>query len=442
MPKRIIYIFIILFCFSFIPKSLLHSEESKESKELYEALKRTGIYLKEKKKNNPDKASNIIKEKKKKEKKGKKIKDIKINENLMHKLGMYSEFVELRSNIYDSFYKEIKKAKNFLTDKYQLSKDIDIIKKCKDYYVELAEKAYEKKDYSLAYSYFTFALICEKYYNPKILDCIQKMSEQPLEEGSIVLFGRYEQDGNLENGPEPIEWIVLGTSDDKALLLSKYVLDYKPVHTFNEYYPWEQSELMDWLNNDFFDKAFKISEKRRMVKMEISFKWLSNHTDVLGFSHATLSSNESFNKMLKNMEEKGSEGIYAYVSCPDTPDLSTLYVNNDRAAYAVPALSLDISEEKLKVLNSELYEQIKAEKKLSKSNSELEKQNSLVKTKVFVPTGYWVRNTSSKKQSCIDEFGFQETKDENTVYGIRPEIMIKYESKKEKYDDEDEEDDY
>lgn len=42
--------------------------------------------------------------------------------------------------------------------------------------------------------------------------------------GSIVAFGRYEQDGNEENGPEEIEWVVLDVQDGKVLLLSKYGL--------------------------------------------------------------------------------------------------------------------------------------------------------------------------------------------------------------------------
>ena len=33
-----------------------------------------------------------------------------------------------------------------------------------------------------------------------------------LEKDDSFLFGKYEQDGNTENGPEPIEWIVLGTT--------------------------------------------------------------------------------------------------------------------------------------------------------------------------------------------------------------------------------------
>ena len=33
--------------------------------------------------------------------------------------------------------------------------------------------------------------------------------------GSIVTFGRCEQDGNEENGPEEIEWIVLDAKDGR-----------------------------------------------------------------------------------------------------------------------------------------------------------------------------------------------------------------------------------
>ena len=40
--------------------------------------------------------------------------------------------------------------------------------------------------------------------------------------GDIITFGHYEQDNNLDNGAEPIEWIVLDVQDGKALLLSKY----------------------------------------------------------------------------------------------------------------------------------------------------------------------------------------------------------------------------
>lgn len=42
--------------------------------------------------------------------------------------------------------------------------------------------------------------------------------------GNIVAFGRYEQDNNLENGPEPINWLVLEVSNGSALLLPTDVI--------------------------------------------------------------------------------------------------------------------------------------------------------------------------------------------------------------------------
>lgn len=41
-----------------------------------------------------------------------------------------------------------------------------------------------------------------------------------------ISFGRYEQDNNIENGKEPIEWIIMAKKDGKAYLTSKYILDY------------------------------------------------------------------------------------------------------------------------------------------------------------------------------------------------------------------------
>ena len=311
------------------------------------------------------------------------------------------------------------------------------------------EKAYEKKDYSLAYEYYTFTLFAERNYNPKLLDSIQKISELPLEESNIVLFGRYEQDGNLENGPEPIEWIILGKDDEHALLLSKYVLDYKPIHSYDEEFDFFQTDLIDWLNNDFFDKAFKLSEKRRMVRIELSSKSLTNRSVVINkYSHAVMSESEGFNTMLGNKNFKRPESIFSYVVIPDYSDLHTLDINNDKVAYAVPALNRDIEKEKLKKLNPEIYEQIKAKEKLSESQSETEE--ATINAKVFVPVKYWLRNMGGKSGYSIwyryvDEFGFESIEDTNKYLGIRPEIMIKYErivKNKEEDDDEDEEDDY
>ena len=79
--------------------------------------------------------------------------------------------------------------------------------------------------------------------------------------GSIVTFGRYEQDGNPDNGPEKIEWTVLDVQNGKCLLLSRYCLDAKPYHSRAKNITWKDSSLRKWLNNDFLKSAFTDMEQ-------------------------------------------------------------------------------------------------------------------------------------------------------------------------------------
>ena len=48
--------------------------------------------------------------------------------------------------------------------------------------------------------------------------------------GDIVTFGRYEQDNDLSDGQEPIEWIVLDQGDNAVALISRYGLDARQYH--------------------------------------------------------------------------------------------------------------------------------------------------------------------------------------------------------------------
>ena len=83
--------------------------------------------------------------------------------------------------------------------------------------------------------------------------------------GDTVILGFYEQDNDLSNGPEPIEWQVIGTRDGHTLLISKYALESSK---YNENYmeiDWENSTLRSWLNNDFYNTAFSASDRKRIV---------------------------------------------------------------------------------------------------------------------------------------------------------------------------------
>lgn len=82
-------------------------------------------------------------------------------------------------------------------------------------------------------------------------------------------FGSYEQDGDAANGKEPIQWLVLDRDGDKALLLSKYALDFQSFMPFyepvTEHYTWESCSLRRWLNSTFLNAAFNSSERQRLL---------------------------------------------------------------------------------------------------------------------------------------------------------------------------------
>ena len=94
-------------------------------------------------------------------------------------------------------------------------------------------------------------------------------------EGNVT-FGTYEQDGNLENGPEPIEWVILDKGDDRMLLVSKYILDaqyYYEINTSEEGIGWEDSTVRTWLNSDFYNTAFNDEEKKYIPLSKIISSW-------------------------------------------------------------------------------------------------------------------------------------------------------------------------
>ena len=88
--------------------------------------------------------------------------------------------------------------------------------------------------------------------------------------GSIVALGNYEQDNNMENGAEPIEWIVLDVQEGKTLLISRYALDCKKLHDYDTgSLTWEMCTLRAWLNSDFLNTAFSAEEQQAILVTEV-----------------------------------------------------------------------------------------------------------------------------------------------------------------------------
>ncbi len=107
-----------------------------------------------------------------------------------------------------------------------------------------------------------------------------------ISEGDYVTFGSYEQDNNLTNGPEPIEWLVLDVQEGKALLISKLGLDCQPYNSIRMGIPWEDCSLRTWMNNTFFNTAFLAGEQEQIVATYvIPEKPRSSSRDLVNIPH-------------------------------------------------------------------------------------------------------------------------------------------------------------
>lgn len=82
--------------------------------------------------------------------------------------------------------------------------------------------------------------------------------------GDIVTFGSYEQDNNLNNGKEPIEWIVINRYNNEYILVSRYALDSKPYNNQKGSVNQSDATLEKWLINEFTPNAFT-SDERSML---------------------------------------------------------------------------------------------------------------------------------------------------------------------------------
>ncbi len=94
-----------------------------------------------------------------------------------------------------------------------------------------------------------------------------------LNRGDSISFGKYEQDNNLENGVEDIEWTVIEIQENTALLLSNKILcaaDYNNEKVDSEdTLCWGTSSLREWMNGEFYEQAFNEEEKGKIRPMHI-----------------------------------------------------------------------------------------------------------------------------------------------------------------------------
>ena len=75
--------------------------------------------------------------------------------------------------------------------------------------------------------------------------------------------------GHVPGRDNPIEWQVLDIQENKALMLSKYVLEYRPFHERWGIVTWENSSIRKYLNTEFLEDAFSEQDRHRIEKSKV-----------------------------------------------------------------------------------------------------------------------------------------------------------------------------
>lgn len=97
-----------------------------------------------------------------------------------------------------------------------------------------------------------------------------------LEVGDLFTMGAYEQDNDLTNGKEPIQWKVLEKKDGKLLVISDKALDSGMFGYSEGWGGYDQSEITyqdsamrQWLNHYFVGTAFSLSEQQFIINTQL-----------------------------------------------------------------------------------------------------------------------------------------------------------------------------
>ena len=87
---------------------------------------------------------------------------------------------------------------------------------------------------------------------------VEEEVRRRVEVGRYIKFGNYPQSAN--GATQPIEWQVLEKENNKMLVISKYGLEAMRFDSSSN--EWKNSEIRQWANNEFYNKAFNENEKK------------------------------------------------------------------------------------------------------------------------------------------------------------------------------------
>lgn len=119
--------------------------------------------------------------------------------------------------------------------------------------------------------------------------------------GDTITFGTYEQDNDLSNGKEDIEWLVLDKQENKLLAISRFALDSQPYNNVSEHGIWANCTLREWLNKDFYNTAFSEVEKKSILQTNVPYSNIRNSTVDMVFLLSIEEANQYFSSSNSRM---------------------------------------------------------------------------------------------------------------------------------------------
>lgn len=142
----------------------------------------------------------------------------------------------------------------------------------------------------------------------------------PFATDQFISYGNYPQSNDF---PSSISWIIMSTKDNQLLLISQYVLD---AHYFGMTNQWQHSELRDWLNSTFLNKAFTAEEQLALSRNSLNN--LATIPTVADTDMLSIKTTQS-TQYAKNMGALPSSGNSSYITQTPKGDELIYYIGPD-----------------------------------------------------------------------------------------------------------------
>jgi len=224
---------------------------------------------------------------------------------------------------------------------------IDILSKYS--YTSLAEQRFKKAEelmnnagYDEAYILLTSnSYVGSEAKRDSIKNVSPRLKFLSKNKGDIVEFGKYETDGNLDNGKEKLNWKIIDEDEEAYLLLSETIIDCIAFTGKNQNVNWSESNIRKILNLSFLVEMFNADEKElvleKNVKATLNPSYGTNPgTDSI--SSLFLLSCDEFSRLVdeqtaKNVNSKRYEtspfGLNWWLRTPGSVDGNIAYVDKD-----------------------------------------------------------------------------------------------------------------